>query len=236
MTELLNEAQGTNVEETGAQDTDTNDVEQQEQQEHVEADAEGKDEDADATDEQAEGEDAEEDVGAPDEYKFDFSEDEDLKDVSVDTENPLFQDMMPAFKEAGLTQEQANTLMKSYLKNQKGAIPDPEAEREALGANADNIIKDVTAFANKHLSAEEAQVLRSMGAYAEELQVLHKLVKMTKAPSGKIPTDSSTDKVSAADLREQASKMRKESDFNTNLAKQKKYDALWKQIAKLEEE
>ncbi len=110
----------------------------------------------------------------PEEYSFDFSENETLKDVELDTEGPLLKSMLPVFKEAGLTQAQADQVVKTYLEMEQSSAVDFDQIRTDLGENSDEIIMGLTQKF-EGLSKEELASVNSWMYSAKDVQLLSKL-------------------------------------------------------------
>ncbi len=164
---------------------------------------------------------------APEEYNFDFSQSDDaaLSAVEFDSGDPLLNDVTSAMREANITQEQADAIVGAYLKSQIAALPDEEAERAALGANADQIIERIQGFSANRLTPEEQAVLESWTTTAEDTKLVHKLIEMLdKNPQPKPQGDTERgNELTAAELTAAANKFYEENKhkmgFDKNLEK-----------------
>lgn len=126
--------------------------------------------------------------GAPEEYNFDFSENETLKSLDIDlSDDPMFNAALPAFKDAGLTQEQAQSIVASVLEKTVEDAPDIGEELKKLGDNGAQIVDEVQRFVDKSLSAEEQEIAVLLGQSAAGINFMHKYAKaMSEKP---IPAD-----------------------------------------------
>ncbi len=130
---------------------------------------------------------------APEDYSFDFSEDEDLKphallleDLNV-KEDPRFEAMDVVFKKHSLTQEAVNDIVKAQLLYDISSMPDMEAEANSLGEEKDIILAHAQTFVNKHLSGDEIEIAVDLGKSAAGVKLLYKMSKLAGEKS--IPPD-----------------------------------------------
>lgn len=179
---------------------------------------------------------------APESYVYDFSEDEDLKGIIPEEysfdDDPLVQHMEPVFKEGNFTQDQVSMATKAWLQYQAASMPDPKAEMEALGADADALIKGAQAFRNmKEFSNEEREIIEGWATTAAEVQILNKIKKMATAQKT-IPT-SGAEKApmkSSAELYQEAFAYKRSTpNFAYNSDAQKVYDEMMNKAVSAEE-
>lgn len=172
---------------------------------------------------------------APEEYQIDFSEDEDLKDYLKGydlKEDPLFQEMIPAFKEANLTQEQAEILVKNQLKYNKSMIIDKKKEVEAVGADFDKMDAELSAYLSNSLDEATASTIKSLAVDAQSFQALHKaLIKPSSVPTKAQPVTSEK----SSEIFAKAEEMRNKENFFTNYQAQQQYRELMEKAIALEE-
>ena len=133
---------------------------------------------------------------APEDYSFDFSDDEDLKphahlleEVNV-KEDPRFETMDVVFKKHNLSQEVVSDIVKAQLMFDINSMPDIEAEAESLGEEKDIILAHAQTFVNKHLSGDEIEIAVDLGKSAAGVKLLYKMSKLAGEKS--IPSDVGT--------------------------------------------
>lgn len=155
---------------------------------------------------------------APEKYTFDFTEDEDLKDLTegYDFESdPLFSRMSLIMKEKNISQDTANALIREYLMFEKESIPDVGEEQKKLGHDGQRMISEVEDFVSRNYSAEEQDIARQIASTAEGVKFLHKTAQLGASKS--IPTSSeSTNNTTqtSRDLFEKANEIRRELQTN----------------------
>lgn len=115
-------------------------------------------------------------VEVPEEYKFDFSKDEELKGTELDLEDPIFKGMMPVFKEAGVSQEQASQIVSTYLKQIQDMAPNEAEETKKLGDQGEVIVGAVTGFWEK-LNEKDKGILASITDTAAGMEFLYRNLK-----------------------------------------------------------
>lgn len=175
---------------------------------------------------------------APENYAFDFSKHETLKDVfNADSlkEDSLWQMFEPTFKKLNITQEQAQGLMETNLLWQMQNVPDINAEEKRLGADAKTILADIQTQVPKIAKTQDdINGLEYIGRNADAIRLLHKVLQMTGeqgipgAGTGVVFNASSKEA-----LQEQAQKIRSEKMFDADPQLQDKYLHLMEQITKL---
>ena len=164
----------------------------------------------------------------PEEYKFDFSKVEGLKDVALDMEDPMFKSMLPVFKEAGLSQEQADQVVTGYLKDLQNMAPNEEEETKKLGANGEVIITKMSEYCAK-LSEKDQEILSALTDTAEGTEFLY---RMLINPEQGIPEEGSNLPLeSGQELIDKALKFKKdhEATIGSVPSQQKIYNELYQQ-------
>lgn len=121
---------------------------------------------------QAENKELKKNIEVPEEYKFDF--DEDLSDVGL--EPGELNEINKSFKEAGLSQNQAEKLMDKFISAYIESIPDVDQIKEDLGPKAKEIIDDCQAYINKFPNIEDRERFNDMCNSAENVEFLHRMV------------------------------------------------------------
>ena len=121
---------------------------------------------------------------APEDYTFDFSEDEDLKphalileELNV-KEDPRFEIMNDVFKKHNLSQDVVNDIVKAQLLHDINSMPDLEEEANSLGEEKDIILAHAQTFVNKHLNEEEIEIAVDLGKTAAGVKLLYKMSKL----------------------------------------------------------
>jgi hypothetical protein len=125
---------------------------------------------------------------APEEYKIDFSADEELHGLEIDTEDEKLKGFLGQAKENNWTQEQVDLALKTYYKEMKEFLPDPVVEKEALGAEAPQLIQKAAQVV-KMLPQELQGPMIEASATAngvKALNALHELLKDKSIPDSKV--------------------------------------------------
>lgn len=112
-------------------------------------------------------------VTAPEEYVFDFEDKEGFEDVELNMEDPELAAMLPVFKEAGLSQEQADSIVGQYVKNLQDAAPDIDEEYSKLGDNANTIVSKLEQFA-EGLNEKDQNILAALADTAAGTEFLYR--------------------------------------------------------------
>jgi hypothetical protein len=171
----------------------------------------------------------------PPEYKFDFSKHDSLKDV-FDGEHGLLKTFLPVFKEAKLSQDQANALVEAFAKNELAQMVNPEAELQKLGTPeqqqqlATKIRNGVPALVEKAPDEVKA-VLSVLENTADGIKTLNFILDTLSRDMG-IPASVGkgdfTAGKTAAELRQEAFDYQKlhAATIGGNRAQQAHYDGL----------
>jgi len=175
---------------------------------------------------------------APEEYNFDFTDDEDLKEFShlepnlALNDDPLVQEIAPVLKKHNISQEAASDIAKAYLKTELSSAGDPGEEMKKLGDQGQEIIKEVNTFVGKNFSQEEQQVAEQIGQSAEGVKFLHKLSQMAREKN--IPTDATGESFeSAGDFIEKAGDLKKKHGGNLYGEAAREYEKLMDKAAQI---
>lgn len=119
------------------------------------------------------------DKDAPEEYKF-----EGLPE-GIDSKDPSMALFSSAAKEAGLSNEQANTVLSQYLNaSMKNVDESRKAEVEKLGPDGSQMLSSLSQFGqarvnNKTFSDQELGIYKEMINSAGAARVMSKIVEMT---------------------------------------------------------
>lgn len=172
---------------------------------------------------------------APEEYSLDFSDQPELAKAmeQVDINNdPLWQHMTPAMREANLTQEQAQNVAKAFIGWQQQQASTEQQNFEALGAEGQAMAQRVSRFIEKHLPEEQAQMAQGLASSVDGLKFLNTLADA--AGEKAIPTESAGTPDTARALKEKAFQMLSDPDLHYNREKQAAYNRLWQDIEAME--
>lgn len=112
-------------------------------------------------------------------------------------DDPMFQVLEPAFREAGLTQDQVVKLTQAKMLFDKANMVDPKAEMEKLGSNAGQVITDVRSFVDSSLPDDLKEVAEAFAYTAEGVKLLHHMSQLQKTA---MPTKTAEQKVSPDEL------------------------------------
>ena len=172
---------------------------------------------------------------APEAYEFDFKDDPDVSDVYGEgydfSSDPMYQAMDPVFKDAGLTQEQANKLVKGFGLLQKSEMVNVDAELEKLGAEGPKVIAEVEQFVQKNYSAKDQDILASIATTAEGVQFIkNNLMKSKTMPGENINTTTE----SSSELFAKAQELRKSANFDYDTNAIARYEKLMDEAVKLQ--
>lgn len=183
---------------------------------------------------------------APEEYSYDFSADEDLKEIIPEdysfTEDPLIQAMEPVFKEHNFTQDQVASATKAFLQWQASEMPDAKVEMEALGDDASKLItgaQDLVSGLSEEATAELEAFATTAGAVKALNEVVAKYSAVEKelAATKKIPTGEAANSPvkSSSELYAEAKTIRNSKNFQYDSDAQAIYDKKMDQAIAAEE-
>jgi hypothetical protein len=176
---------------------------------------------------------------APEEYDFDLSNDEDLKEFEHLAANlnlsddPIMKELQPVMQKHGISQDAATELAKTYLKADFSQAPDPGEEKKKLGDNADQVIEDVNKFVARNFSEDERSAVEQFASTADNIKVLHKISQM--AGSKNIPTDANVGPTeSAAELMDKASELKRKHGGRLYGEPAREYEKLMDRAAQMQ--
>lgn len=162
---------------------------------------------------------------APDEYAFDFADDADVKDIYGEhdfSNDPMAQAILPVFKEANLTQDQANAVIKAYGLHEKSKMVDFDAEVAKVDGGMETV-SQVESFVQKNFTSSEQGILASIATSAEGLMFIKNHMMKAKAMPG---TEVNTVTESSDDLIAKAMEIKKSDNFSMNTNALARYEAL----------
>jgi hypothetical protein len=171
---------------------------------------------------------------APDEYSFDFSEDEDLKDIYSDydfAEDPVLKDMLPVFKDANITEDQAKSIVRGFGLHQKSNMVDFDSEVAKIEGGLETV-SAVENYVQKNFTTSEQEVVASWLTTAEGLSVFK---KMTMDKPNSIPTsNANVSSDSSADLISKAMELKKSNDLISNTTARDAYEKLMNKAVEMQ--
>lgn len=164
---------------------------------------------------------------APDEYVID-----DKEAIQFDPEDDVYKGFIDLAKGSNMSNQQFNAVLK-YASDAGILAPqiDYEAEKAALGGDADKIISSLQSFSSTRLSEKERETLESIAITAESTKLLYKLIRMGDKSVPARPGDSSGD--DRKGLEGQLQTLLGASDIKTNRQKQAEAIELTNRIAAL---
>ena len=177
---------------------------------------------------------------APEEYSFDFTDDEAFKEYShLDlklalNDDPMAQAVAPIFKKHNISQEAAADIAKAVIKYELGNVRDPGEEKKALGEEADALIQNAESFVQKNFTKDEQQILAGLATTADGVRLVNKLRQMSG--SKPIPGEGGgAPALSSREYMDKAMKIKNETEnFNFNTSAQKEYEKYMDLAAKAE--
>lgn len=107
---------------------------------------------------------------APESYEL-------AEDLGFDPEDPMLGEFSEVAKKHNLSNEAYNDLVKFKAEMDAKMAPNPEAELEKLGPNANELIQGVSKFYQSKLSAEQYESVKAIASTAEGVQILDTLRK-----------------------------------------------------------
>ncbi len=171
---------------------------------------------------------------APDEYSFDFSEDQDLKDIYSGydfSEDPILKDMLPVFKEANITEDQAKAIVRGFGLYQKSNMIDFDSEVAKIEGGLETV-SAVENYVQKNFTTSEQEVVASWLTTAEGLSVFK---KMTMDKPNVIPTsNANVSPDSSADLISKAMEIKKSNDLISNTTARDAYEKLMNKAVEMQ--
>lgn len=131
---------------------------------------------------------------APEAYDFSKVQVKDKPDLKVDGESPVAKAMLPAFKEAKLTQEQANVLAGAFLQFEDGLMIDAKAEMTKLGEKGQAMVDNVKHHVLDKAPDDLKKSIEAVTLTADGIKVLNWLLE--GRVEGTVPAESAAGAVS----------------------------------------
>lgn len=181
---------------------------------------------------------------APEEYAFDFKEDEDLAELGEEVlegldpkEDPRFGALEDVFKKHNLSQEAVADIVKAQIKQDFESMPDLEAEANSLGDEREVILANANMFVQKHLNADEQEIAKSLGQSAAGVKFLYKMSQMSGEKQVPADVTKQDPRISSSELYSQAFAYRDEvGNFEYNKGAQSRYDEMLSAAVKREQQ
>ena len=150
---------------------------------------------------------------APENCAFDFSQDQDLKDLNL-AEDEQVKKMLPIFKELNISQEQANKLVSEFIRTSLVPAPTPEDFKKALGSEADVKIGRLQLF-NSNLPPKDQEVFKRLAENPESVEFLYRYILPKEDATVPVGGNTVASGKSAAQLYEEAFSYRDEKTKNS---------------------
>ena len=174
--------------------------------------------------------------GAPEEYDFDFSDHETLRDADISLdEDAIFTAAIPAFKRNGISQEAAKDIVAEVLASTYEQMPDIGEELKKLGDNGAEMVSSVQKVVSRDFNESERAIAQMLGQTAEGLQFMHdRLVKPMQMQS--IPNDLTPASVRSADeaIAEAYNYRQSTPNFENDQAAKARYEKMFDDAMRLQ--
>lgn len=166
----------------------------------------------------------------PESYSLDA-----VKDFVGEEQDPVLDDFLGEFKEAGLSQEQADRILKKYYDTMSADAVDPQAELAKLGNDGDKMISGIKNFFAKNksnFSAEELSAIEGSLITADAVRAVHKMIAATQSKN--IPGEGAqVEAESAEEVLEKAQKIMAEERVQYKPGRMAEYQKLMDRYAQL---
>ena len=128
----------------------------------------------------------------PEEYKVNLPELPENVDVSVSDDMEIVQWWKATAKKNGLSQEQFDEGVNTFVNNAIATLPDVNVEMDKLGDSAKERVEAAELWSKKHLSPEAYNTFSSIAATADGVKAIEEIMKLTKdSPIPTTPTQVS---------------------------------------------
>lgn len=124
-------------------------------------------------------------TGAPEEYALNVPES--LNGITLDAENERLKNFLSFAKDNGVSQEFIDKALEFHLSELAQDLPDPEAIKAELGADADSRLQRIGQWGAANLDEASFEALRGMVKSAADVKAVEALIKLTRTPE--IPTN-----------------------------------------------
>ena len=120
-------------------------------------------------------------ANAPEEYKLEPPESlPEGVDFQVKDDTPILDWWKTFAKERGLSQNEFNTGIDAFVKNELSNTPDPNEEMRKLGDNSKDRIEAANAWSKKYLSENAYNTVRQLSETAEGIKALEEIMGLNK--------------------------------------------------------
>ncbi len=119
----------------------------------------------------------------PEKYEIKLPDDipEDIQ-IDVSEDQPLLKWWGDKAKSMGLSQEEYNEGINTFVQNEIAGLPDIEQEKLNLGDNAKQRIESTDLWAKKHLSEEGYNTIAKIASTANGVKALEEIMSLNKNP------------------------------------------------------
>ncbi len=166
----------------------------------------------------------------PETYDIDFSNIPELQEVKIN-EDPLWEYISPAMREAGLSQPQAQQVTEAFVKWQMEQAQTEHANFEKMGHEGQMMAQQVTHFIDKNFTDSERPMAETLTASVDGLKFLHKIATLSGEKA--VPAGDGVPPSDVKSLKEKAKEMLSDPELRYNRNKQDAYNRLWKDISNM---
>jgi len=139
-------------------------------------------------------------TGAPDEYQVNLDESYAEHDIQMDSEHPLYDDIVEFAKDSNMNQEGFDKIVDlfamSELAEQQAHQEIMQEELALLGDNGQSRLDNISKWAQVNLKPDMLESFNALATSAESVKALESLISMTRAA----PMDAQAPAAPAADM------------------------------------
>jgi len=119
-------------------------------------------------------------ANVPEKYEIKLPEIPEDIELDVNEDQPLLQWWSNTAKSMGLSQDQFNEGINTFVQNEIAGLPDIEQEKVNLGDNAVERIESADLWAKKHLSENAYSAVARLSSTAEGVKALEEIIALNK--------------------------------------------------------
>jgi len=119
-------------------------------------------------------------ANVPEKYEIKLPEIPEDIELDVNEDQPLLQWWSNTAKSMGLSQDQFNEGINTFVQNEIAGLPDIEQEKINLGDNAVERIESADLWAKKHLSENAYSAVAKLSSTAEGVKALEEIIGLNK--------------------------------------------------------